>query len=120
MEYVDRARQHGLDHVALAVAAAQAYHQLTGSTPEEKTAAPRDVILNRVAHAIANVAAIFVPDGQGMRQLLPLEFLHAQFRHGATVLKLKDGSELRGMTVRRVELREAVVVLKAVQARFDG
>ena len=119
MERFDRAKQHDLEHLALPVAAAQAYFQILGRTPEDKTVANLDRVLNRVAHAITNVVPVHVPDGAGSRQLLPIELMQAEFRRGATVLLLPNGTELRGMTVRRGDMREAISVLQAIKAQFD-
>jgi hypothetical protein len=119
MDHFDRARQHDLEHLPLAVAAAQTYYQVVGATPRQKSIAHLDRILNTVAHAITNVAPLYVRDGDTQRQVSPLELLQSRFTRGATVLTLKDGVELRGITVRRIDVREAVTVLKAVKARFD-
>jgi len=119
VERIDRAKQHDAEHVALPVAAAQAYYQIVGRTPEDKTVGNLDRVLNRVAHAITNVVAVHVPDGAGSRQLLPIELMQSEFRRGATVLVLRDGTELRSLTVRRGDVREAISVLIAIHAKFD-
>jgi hypothetical protein len=119
VERIERAKQHDAEHVALPVAAAQAYYQIVGSTPQDKTVANLDRVLNRVARAITNVVPVHVPEGAGMRQLLPIELMQAEFRRGATVLVLSSGTELRGLTVRRGDAREAVAVLRTIHAKFD-
>jgi hypothetical protein len=119
MDHFDRAKQHDLEHLPLAVAAAQTYYLVVGDTPRQKSIAHLDRILNTVAHAITNVAPLFVAEGTAQRQISPLELLQSHFARGATILKLHDGTELRGITVRRIDVREAVTVLRAVKARFD-
>jgi hypothetical protein len=119
VDRVDRAAQHDIEHLPIAVAAAQTYFQVVGETPKQKSIAHLDRILNNVAHAITNIAPVYIPDGPSQRQIEPIELLESSFRRGATVLTLKDGTELRGITVRRIDVREAVTVLKAVKARFD-
>jgi hypothetical protein len=119
MDHFDRAKQHDLEHLPLSVAAAQTYYLVVGETPKRKSGDHLDRILNSVAHAITNVAPLYVEDGTGQRQITPIELLESEFTRGATVLKLRDGSELRGVTIRRIDVREAVTVLKAVKARFE-
>jgi hypothetical protein len=119
MDHFDRARQHDLEHLPLAVAAAQTYYLVVGDAPKHKSGAHLERILNNVAHAITNVAPLFVAEGTEQRQLLPVELLQAEFTRGATLLTLHDGTELRGVTVRRIDVREAVTVLRAVKARFE-
>jgi hypothetical protein len=119
MDHFDRARQHDLEHLSIAVAAAQTYFQVVGEVPRQKSIAHLDRILNSVAHAISNVASLYVPEGLAQREIEPIELLNAYFTRGATVLTLNDGTELRGITVRRIDVREAVTVLKSVKARFD-
>jgi hypothetical protein len=119
MDHFDRAKQHDLEHLPLSVAAAQTYYLVVGATPKQKSVAHLDRILNSVAHAITNVAPLYVADGAAQRQIAPVELLRSQITRGATVLTLHDGTELRGITVRRIDVREAVTVLKAVKARFD-
>jgi hypothetical protein len=108
-----------MEHLPIAVAAAQAYYQVAGRTPKQGSVAHLDKVLNNVARAITNVAPVYVADGLTQRQIEPIELLHSSFRRGATVLTLKDGTELRGITVRRIDVREAVMILKAVKAQFD-
>jgi hypothetical protein len=119
MDRIDRAKQQDLEHLPLPVAAAQAYYLVVGETPKQKSVAHLDRILNNVAHAITNVAPVYVAEGAAQRQISPVELLQSEFTRGATILRLKDGTELRGVTVRRIDVREAVTVLKAVKARFD-
>jgi hypothetical protein len=119
MDHFDRAKQHDLEHLPLSVAAAQTYYLVVGETPKQKSVAHLDRILNTVAHAITNVAPVYVAEGRGQRQISPLELLQSHFTRGATVLTLLDGREMRGITVRRIDAREAVTVLRSVKARFD-
>jgi hypothetical protein len=120
MDHFDRERQHDLEHLPIAVAAAQTYYQVVGETPKQKNVGHLDQVLNNVAHALSNIALLYRPDGMTQREIEPIELLNARFRRGATVLTLKDGSELRGITIRRIDVREAVTVLRAIKARFDG
>jgi hypothetical protein len=109
-----------MQHLALPVAAALTYHQIMGRAPDPTNGfVDFDRLLNDVAHAITNVVPIYAPDGESWRQLLPAELMNAQFRRGATVLILADDAELRGLTVRRGDMNEAVAVLRSTHASFQ-
>ena len=119
MDHFDRAAKHDLEHLPVSVAAAQTYYQVVGDIPKQKSIAHLDQVLNSVAHAMSNIAPLFVPDGTTKRQITPMELLQSNFTRGATVLTMMNGKELSGITVRRGDAREAVTVLRAVKARFD-
>jgi hypothetical protein len=118
---MDGAKQRATEPVPLAVAAALAYRQIAGATASPVNVTPLSEILDDVAHALANVVPLYVQDDAGSepRQLAPVELLQAQFKHGATVLALKDGRQLRGVSVRRFDLMQAVTILKRAHVRFN-
>jgi hypothetical protein len=117
MDLVDFRKRHLLEHIAIAVAAAQAYVQIVGAVP--KTPEQLESGLNEVAYALSMLASVYLEPTSGqLRELEQVELIGAAFRRGATVLVLKDGTELRGITIRRGELREAVKILKAARSKF--
>jgi uncharacterized protein with von Willebrand factor type A (vWA) domain len=73
-------------------------------------------MLDVVARALAKVAPLYVKDGQTgqPRELSALELEGAAIRRGATVLVLKDGRTLGGVTMKRADLRQAIAILKAL------
>jgi hypothetical protein len=108
-------QQHELELLALSVASAVVYYQLIGTTAAIRSAADIAEVLDRVAHAISNVAPIYT---SGPRQLSSKEILQSTFRRGATVLKHRSGNECGDLTIRRKDMRAALGILKAAGVRF--
>lgn len=110
----------GQQHLSLSRAAAVVYQQIAGISGGIKTAAQMGDILDRAAVAISNVAPIYIRDeALGVqRQLAPIELLQSRFQHGATVLVMKDGTEHRELSVRSIDLRMTVDILKRAGIRF--
>lgn len=90
------------EHLALAVAAHLARTQLTAD-------------LDAVAIALARNAQLYVLDAAGgePRQLSSAELEGVAVTRGATMLVLKDGRTLAGVSIRRSELRRAIEMLKS-------
>jgi hypothetical protein len=73
-------------------------------------------MLNVIAAALARTAPLYVMDAatRQPRELLPGELDGARAKSSATILVLKDGRTLAGVSIRRADLRQAIAVLKAV------
>ena len=73
-------------------------------------------MLNVIGLALARTAPLYVvdPAAGAQRQLAPAELEGAKAKRGATLLALKDGRTLTGVSIRRADLRQAIAILKAV------
>lgn len=103
-------------HVALAVAAQLARTQLVPDPPGNCPGAPLRDLLDAVGQALARTATLHVTDAQtgATREIDPAELEGAVAKQGATLLVLKDGRALSGLSVRRADLRQAIALLKAL------
>jgi hypothetical protein len=99
------------EYLALAAAVRLARTQLTADPLKV-----HDEELDFVALALARTVPLYAaaPAGSEPRQLTPLELEGAVPRNGATLLVLRDGRALAGVTVRRGDLRQAIAILRAV------
>jgi hypothetical protein len=98
-------------HIALSVASALAYHQLSDLRKFYDIEHYSEV-LNTVAQALCRVAAIYVADDAGVQRALSAGQLSgAKVRRGATLLVLADGHECRHLSVLRSDLRDAIAIL---------
>ena len=103
-------------HLALAVAAHVARTQLVPDPLRVYDSQHLSDMLNLVAVALARTAPLYVrdrPSGEP-RLLVPGELEEATATRGATRLVLKDGRKLAGVSIRRDDLRQAIVILKEV------
>jgi len=102
--------------LALSVAAHLARTQLVPNPLNVYDARHLSDMLDVVANALARAAPFYVqdPDGGAALELSPAELEGAKVRSGATVLALKDGRTLTGVSIKRADLRQAVAILKAV------
>ena len=103
-------------HLALSVAAHLARSQLVPDPLNVYDGHHMMEMLDVVGNALARVAPMYVQDpiAGAPRQLMEGELEGAKVKRGATVLVLKDGRSLSGVTVKRAELRQAIAILKAV------
>lgn len=110
----------GQGQLSLSRAAGVVYQQLAGISGGIKNADEMEEILDRAAVAISNLAPIYVRDeaSGAQRQLAPIELLQSRFEHGATVLVMKNGTEYRDLSVRGIDLRMTVDILKRAGIRF--
>jgi hypothetical protein len=71
-------------------------------------------ILDDIAHALSNVMPIYAadPDSGVPKEIPAFDLFDATFRRGAHVLVTAHGTEIRGLTVRRGDLNEAITLLK--------
>lgn len=103
-------------HLALSVAAHLARSQLISDPHAVYDSQHLNEMLDLVATALARNSPLYVLDAQtGVpRQLTAAELHGAEVRRGATVLQLKDGRALAGVSIRRGELRQAIAILKTI------
>lgn len=102
-------------HIALSVAAGLARTQLISEPGKVYDAQHLSDSLNLVAHGLAKVAQLYAASGsEAPRALAPGELEGAQIRCGATLLVLKDGRTLSGVSMKRADLRQAVAILKTI------
>jgi hypothetical protein len=103
-------------HLALPVAAHLARTQLVPDPLKVYDGQHMTDTLNVVGLALARTAPLHVidPAAGEPRQLTPGEIDGAVAKRGATMLVLKDGRTLAGVTIKRSDLRQAIAILKAV------
>ena len=103
-------------HLALSVAAHLARTQLVRDPLTVYDGQHILEMINAVGGALARVARLYALDTEtGLpRELLEAEVLGATVQRGASVLVLKDGRTLSGVSIKRSDLREAITILKAV------
>ena len=101
-------------HVGLAVAAQLARTQLAPDALNNYHGAQLSAALNAVAQALTRTALLHVTDPHtGQTHELRVDELEgAVAERGATLLRLKDGRALSGVTVRRADLRQAIALLR--------
>src|SRR5687768_6703928 len=103
-------------HLALSVAAHLARTQLVSDPLAIYDSQHLTDMIDIVAAAIAKVAPLYVQDpGSGtLRQLTESELEGATVKRSATNLVLRDGRTLSSVSLKRVDLRQAIAILKAV------
>lgn len=103
-------------HLSLAVAAHLARTQLVPDPLKRADAGHLGDMLDAVAQALARTAPLQISEAPGgeTRLLSALELEGAVARRGATILVLKDGRALTGVSIRRADLSHAIAALKAL------
>jgi hypothetical protein len=103
-------------HLALSVAAHLARTQLVPDPLRVYDSQHMSEMVDLVANALAKVAPLYVQDpvNGAARELSAAELEGAAVRRGATVIALKDGRTLSSVSMKRVDLRQAIAILKAV------
>jgi hypothetical protein len=103
-------------HLALSVAAHLARTQLVSDPLAIYDSQHLTDMIDVVGGAIAKVAPLYVQDpGSGtLRQLTESELEGATVKRSATNLVLRDGRILSSVSLKRVDLRQAIAILKAV------
>ena len=117
---MDPGRQQNLQHIGLPTACAVVYARVTRRVPDPRDAPQLDAILNDVAFALSNLVPIYAADAQSAppKPLNALELLDGRFSHGAHAFTASDGKELRGLTVRRQDMENAISILRAAGVQF--
>src|SRR4026208_165872 len=103
-------------HVSLAVAAPLARSQLVPEPLKAYDGQHLSDMLDVMAQALTRTAALHQIDAQtGLtRELSQAELEGAVAKRGATVLVLKDGRTLSGVSVKRADLRQAIALLHTI------
>ena len=103
-------------HLALAVAAHLARSQLVSDPLAIYDAQHLGEMLDLIAAALARVAPLYVqdPGGGTPRQFSEGELEGAAVKRGGGIVVLRDGRTLSSVTIKRVDLRQAIAILKAV------
>ena len=103
-------------HLALSVAAHLARTQLVPEPLKVYDSQHLSEMLNMIAIALARTSALYLfdPHSGQPRQLSPIELEGAVAKRSATVLVLRDGRSLAGVSIRRGDLRQAIAILKAI------
>lgn len=103
-------------HLALSVAAHLARTQLVPDPLNVYDSQHMSEMIDLVARALAKVAPIYVRDAAAAdpRPLTPAEIEAASIRRGATILALADGRSFSSATIKRLDLRQAIAILKTV------
>ena len=106
--------------VALSTAALVTYHQVMGSTFEPLDVPHANAMLREVARAISNVPPIYaVANATQQAKVLPdSELLSGEFLRGASLLRTSRGVEYRQLSIRRVDMRSAIAILRRAGVRF--
>lgn len=103
-------------HLALSVAAHLARSQLIRDPLSPYDARHLLDVLDAVGSAICRVAQLYVIDAKTgqRRELSATELEGAKAKAGATIVVLRDGQALSGVSVKRSDLRQAIAILRAV------
>lgn len=103
-----------LQHLGLPTAAVLVHVEFTGSPPNPLKPAAMRRVLDDIARALSNVMPIYVLDvDSGVPKEIPaFDLLDATFERGAHVLVTAQGTEIRGLSVRRGDLNEAIALLR--------
>jgi len=118
---MERSAQRGLQHVALPTACTLVYSNVTGEALDARDARAMRGVLDDVARALASLVTVYASDARSRlpTAIEPVELIAGRFTRGAHIFIMKDGSELRHLTVRRGDLWTAITILKATRVRFD-
>src|SRR5213075_1531812 len=112
MDRLDRDTQH----LALSTAAALVYFHITGQQLDGKLDEQTRDILCDVARALSVLAPIYALGDEESEMLIevpPGKLMGSAFVRGAQALVLKDGTEIRKLTIQRKDMHAAVTILKA-------
>ena len=111
-ELADRIRG---EHLGLCVAAHLARTQLVADPLVRYDGEHLLEMVEGVARALAKVAPLYVRDANGgePRELGAAEREGAKVQEGGNLLVLRDGRRFTSMTIKRVDLRQAIAILKA-------
>jgi hypothetical protein len=107
--------------VKLRVAAAVLYQQLTGRTSD--TGAGHQYLreLADTALALSHVADVYHVDARGKLMRIPNEDLAAgAFEDGGNLFRARSGTLYHSLSLRRVEMMEAIAVLKKAHIAIHG
>jgi len=116
---MERSAQRGLQHVGLPTACALVYFNVTGEALHAHEARAMRAVLDDVARALASLVTVYATDPRSRipQAIASVALIEGRFARGAHVF-IKDGSELRQLSVRRGDLWTAITILKSTGIRF--
>lgn len=107
--------------VKMRVAAALVYHQLTGKTREAASVRDYCTALCTTALAISHIVDVCYVNDQGRLLRVPSDDLAlGAFEDYGDVYRARSGAVYRGLTMRRVDLMEAIAILAKAHAAIGG
>ena len=107
--------------MSMRVACALVYHQLTGRTREAATSTDYRTALNTTALALSQVADIYYVNREGRLLRIPSEELAlGVFESSGEVYRTRSGNEYGNLSMRRIDVLEAIAILKKARAAIDG
>jgi hypothetical protein len=117
---MNRNQQHDSELVALSTAALLTYHQVMGGSFEPLDVAQANAVMRDVARALSNVAPIYgtASATDAPKRLLDLDLVFGEFERGATVLRTRQGAEYRQLSIRRGDMRSAILILRYAGVSF--
>jgi len=117
---MDRGAERGLQHVALPTACTLVYSNVTGQALDARETRAMRGVLDDVARALASLVTVYAADSRWRvpKAIEPVELIAGRFTRGAHIFIMKDGSELRYLSVRRGDLWSAITILKSTGIRF--
>jgi hypothetical protein len=119
---VDRNNQRDGELLALSFATVFVYRQIMGAAIEAMDVSKSNAILHGVAHALSNVTTIYGVSAENMvpKPLPSIDLMHGVFYRGATVLRTRNGVEFWQLSIRRADMRSAIMILKRAGATFGA
>lgn len=103
--------------VPMPVAASLVYYQLSRDTQSPLQRRQYDRFLNDAATALSYLADVYYQnDGRGILRLSAAELARGRFEQGARAFRVRDGRVYRKLSVRRMELVDAISVFKTSHA----
>jgi len=78
-------------------------------------------VLDDVARALASLVTVYSADPRSRipQAIAPVALIEGRFARGGHIFLMKDGSELRQLSVRRGDLWTAITILKSTGIRFS-
>ena len=104
------------EHLGLCVAAHLARTQLVTDPLQRYDGEHLIEMVEAVARALAKVAPLYIRDNGSAapRELMAAELEGATVQEGGNLMVLRDGRRFTSMTIKRIDLRQAIAILKAV------
>jgi hypothetical protein len=107
--------------MSMRVACALVYQQLTGRTREAAGSTDYRTALNTTALALSQVADVYYVNRDGRLLRIPSEELAlGVFESSGEVYRTRSGNEYTGLSMRRLDVLDAIAILKKARAAIDG
>jgi hypothetical protein len=115
---MDRASRDA-QYVSLPTAAAVVLFRLTGKQVEGSRSDRTKAVLNDVAHAMANIVPIYVPNPvTAVKPLAARYLINGRFDGGGRVFVVKDGTQFARLSVQRRDMLTAISILQSAKVSF--